>query len=209
MPRNSALRHRTTRLRGLAIMRPYRHYDISQVGQKAEKLKPSISLPVFRSERTSRSHQVIFRVANDGPKSRIEVAVFTAVRSATVPTFKLSHIAVPALDELADHRCGDLIGDLDVPDFAVALRREVGEQFWDDRHIAYLVAAQPEAACDVVERGPAKHGQDSRTCCHSVKSMAATVPGRRRASWLFESRNDLHFAASRIAPIGHTFGRDH
>ena len=53
MPRNSALRHRTTRLRGLAIMRPYRHYDISQVGQKAEKLKPSTSLPVFRSERTS------------------------------------------------------------------------------------------------------------------------------------------------------------
>jgi hypothetical protein len=34
-------------------MRPYRHYDISQVGQKAEKLKPSTSLPVFRSERTS------------------------------------------------------------------------------------------------------------------------------------------------------------
>jgi hypothetical protein len=56
-----------------------------------------------------------------------------------------------ALDELADHRCRDLIGDLDVPDFSVALRREVGEQFWDDRHIAYLVAAQAEAACDVVE----------------------------------------------------------
>src|SRR5260221_7423297 len=26
-----------------------------------------------------------------------------------------SHIAVPALDGLADHRCRDLIGDLDVP----------------------------------------------------------------------------------------------
>ena len=62
-----------------------------------------------------------------------------------------SHIAVPALDELADHRRRDLIGDLDVPDFAFALRGEVGEQLRDDRHIAYLVAAQAEAACDVFE----------------------------------------------------------
>ena len=63
-----------------------------------------------------------------------------------------SHIAVAALDGLADHRCGDLIRDLDVPDFAVALRGEVGEQLRDHRHIAYLVAAQAEAACDVFER---------------------------------------------------------
>jgi hypothetical protein len=56
-----------------------------------------------------------------------------------------SHIAVPALDVLADHRCCDLVRDLDVPDFAFALRCEVGEQLWDDRHIAYLVAAQAEA----------------------------------------------------------------
>src|SRR3981081_2606619 len=141
MPRNSALRRRTTRLRGLAIMRPYVHDDIAQAGQKAEKLKPSISLPVFRSERTSRSHQVIFRVADDGPKPRIEAAVFPAFRSAAVPTFELSHIAVPALDELADHRCGDLIGDLDVPDFAVALRHEVGEQFWDEGNNGNLLSA--------------------------------------------------------------------
>src|SRR5215470_9580314 len=72
---------------------------------------------------------------------------------------KHSHLAVPALDGLADHRCGDLIGDLDVPDFAFALRGEVGEQFWDDRHIAYLVAAQAEAVRDFFERRPAEHGQ--------------------------------------------------
>src|SRR6202047_869236 len=70
-----------------------------------------------------------------------------------------SHIAVPALDGLADYRCRDLIGDLDVPNFAFALRCEVGEQLWDDRHIAYLVAAQAEAAGDVFQRGPAEHRQ--------------------------------------------------
>src|SRR5947209_3452824 len=70
-----------------------------------------------------------------------------------------SHIAVPALDGLADHRCRDLIGDLDVPDFAFALRGEIGEQLRDDRHIADLVAAQAEAACDVFESGPAEHSQ--------------------------------------------------
>src|SRR5258708_15121719 len=72
---------------------------------------------------------------------------------------KCSHIAVPALDGLADHRCRDLIGDLDVPHFAFALRGEVGEQLRDYRHIAYLVAAQAEAPSDVFDRGPAEHGQ--------------------------------------------------
>src|SRR6266566_5275378 len=72
---------------------------------------------------------------------------------------KCSHIAVSALDGLADHRCRDLIGDLDVPYFAFALRGEVGEQLRDSRHIAYLVAAQAEAACDVFECGPAEHSQ--------------------------------------------------
>src|SRR5215471_2255879 len=72
---------------------------------------------------------------------------------------KCSHIAVPALDGLADHRRRDLVGDLDVPHFAFALRGEVGEQLRDHRHIAYLVAAQAEAACDAFERGPAEHGQ--------------------------------------------------
>src|SRR6266404_5865698 len=48
---------------------------------------------------------------------------------------KCSHTAVPALDGLADHRCRDLIGDLDVPHFAFDLRG------------------------DVVERGPAERGQ--------------------------------------------------
>src|SRR5215471_16987486 len=69
-----------------------------------------------------------------------------------------SHIAVSALDGLADHRCRDLVGDLDVPDFAFALRGEVGEQLRDDRHVADLVAAQAEAAGDVFKRGPAEYG---------------------------------------------------
>src|SRR5215475_12014130 len=73
--------------------------------------------------------------------------------------FPRSHIAVPALDSLADHRCRDLIGDLDVPDFAFALRGEVGEQLRDDRHVADLVAAQAEAARNIFERGPAEYGQ--------------------------------------------------
>src|SRR5271166_4778668 len=72
---------------------------------------------------------------------------------------KCSHIAVPALDGLADHRRRDLVGDLDVPHFAFALRGEVGKQLRDYRHIAYLVAAQAEAACNVFERGPAEHSQ--------------------------------------------------
>ena len=66
---------------------------------------------------------------------------------------KRSHIAVAALDGLADHRGRDLIRDLDVPHFAFALGGEVGEQLRDCRHIAYLVAAQAEAACDVFEPG--------------------------------------------------------
>src|SRR4029077_10597606 len=61
-----------------------------------------------------------------------------------------SHIAVPALDGLADHRRRDLIGDLDIPDFAVALRGEISEQLRDHRHIAYLLAAQAAAARDVL-----------------------------------------------------------
>src|SRR5258705_7082052 len=72
---------------------------------------------------------------------------------------RCSHVAVPALDGLADHRRRDLVGDLDVPNFAFALRGEVGEQLRDDRHIAYLVAAQVEAARDFFERGPAEHSQ--------------------------------------------------
>src|SRR6185369_15324032 len=69
-----------------------------------------------------------------------------------------SHNAVSALDGLAHHRRYDLVGDLDVPDFAFALRGEVGEQLRDDRHIADLVAAQAESRCDFLERGPAEHG---------------------------------------------------
>src|SRR5262245_42668192 len=70
-----------------------------------------------------------------------------------------SHIAVPALDGLADDRCRDLIGDLDVPDLAFALRGEVGEQLRDDRHVADLVAAQAETARDAFEWGPAEQRQ--------------------------------------------------
>src|SRR5712672_2100920 len=66
---------------------------------------------------------------------------------------------MPALDGLTDHRRGDLIRDLDVPDFGFALRGEVGEQFWDHRQVAYLVAAQAEAACDGFERRPAEYSQ--------------------------------------------------
>jgi hypothetical protein len=63
---------------------------------------------------------------------------------------------VTALDCLADSRGRHLVGDLDVPDFAFALRREIGEQLWNDRHVADLMAAQAEAACDVLERGAAE-----------------------------------------------------
>jgi hypothetical protein len=42
---------------------------------------------------------------------------------------------------------------------ALALRSEVGEQLRDYRRIAYLVAAQAEAASDVLQRQPAEHGQ--------------------------------------------------
>jgi hypothetical protein len=42
---------------------------------------------------------------------------------------------------------------------ALALRSEVGEQLRDYRRIAYLVAAQAEAASDVLQRRPAEHGQ--------------------------------------------------
>src|SRR5690242_2810239 len=75
------------------------------------------------------------------------------------PARPASHIAVPALDGLADHRRRNLVGDLDVPYLAFALGSEVGEQFRDSRHIAYLVAAQAEALRDFFERGPAEHGQ--------------------------------------------------
>src|SRR5438045_2472967 len=79
--------------------------------------------------------------------------------SHTSTRSKSSHIAVPALDGLADHRRRDLVGDLDVPDFAFALRGEVGEQLRDDRYVADLVSAQAEAVRDFFERRPAEHGQ--------------------------------------------------
>src|SRR3954470_4152010 len=66
---------------------------------------------------------------------------------------------MPALDRLADHRCGDLIGDLDIPEFGFALGCEVGEQLWDHRDVADLVAAQAEAAGDGFERGPAEQSE--------------------------------------------------
>ena len=62
---------------------------------------------------------------------------------------------MPALDGLADRRRRDLVGDLDVPNFAGPLRDEVGEQLRDDRHIANLVAARAETARDIFERGSA------------------------------------------------------
>jgi hypothetical protein len=67
---------------------------------------------------------------------------------------KYSHITVPALDGLADQRRRDVVGDLDVPHFAFALRGEVGEQLRGYRYIADLVAAQVEAARDFFERWP-------------------------------------------------------
>src|SRR3954451_10580374 len=70
-----------------------------------------------------------------------------------------SHIAMPALDGLADHRGGDLVGDLDVPEFGFALGFEVGEQFRDHRYLADLVAAQAEAARDIFQRRAAEHGE--------------------------------------------------
>jgi hypothetical protein len=35
-----------------------------------------------------------------------------------------------------------------------------GEQVWDYRHIAYLMAAEAEAACDAFKRGPAEQLTD-------------------------------------------------
>ena len=64
---------------------------------------------------------------------------------------------MPSLHGLAHDRRRDLVGDLDVPDFAFALRSEVGEQLRDHGHIANFVPAQVEAACDFFERGPAEH----------------------------------------------------
>src|SRR5215510_9981353 len=91
-----------------------------------------------------------FRLAtgNDDPAG----AGSTCTRkNFSVPEYRLrlaSHIAVPALDGLAYYRRRNLVGDLDVPYFAFALRGEVGEQLRDIRHIAYLVAAQAEAVRD-------------------------------------------------------------
>src|ERR1051325_8495036 len=79
--------------------------------------------------------------------------------SRTMTIAKCSHIAVPARDGLADHRGRDFIRDLDVPHLAFPLRGEIGKQLGDYRHIAYLVAARAETACDVFERGPAEHSQ--------------------------------------------------
>src|SRR5262245_853235 len=67
-----------------------------------------------------------------------------------------SQLAVTALDSLADGRGRHLVGYLDVPDFAFALRREVCEQLWNDRHVANLMASHAEAARDVLERGAAE-----------------------------------------------------
>src|SRR5262249_27164417 len=75
---------------------------------------------------------------------------------STSPARRSSQLAVTALDCLADGRGRHLVGDLDVPDFAFALRREVGEQLWNDRYVTDLMAAQAEAACDVLERGAAE-----------------------------------------------------
>src|SRR4029077_21040480 len=67
-----------------------------------------------------------------------------------------SQLAVTALDCLADGRGRHLVGYFDVPDFAFALRREVCEQLWNDRHVAVSMAAKAEAARDVLERGAAE-----------------------------------------------------
>src|ERR1700761_7105413 len=94
---------------------------------------------------------------------------------------KRSHVAVAALDGRADDRGGDLIRDLDVPDFAFALGAKVGEQFWDDRHVANLMTAQAEAAGDVLERRPAEHRQavvkPVGTELVKLRAVAAVVHG--------------------------------
>src|SRR4051794_14444403 len=101
--------------------------------------------------------------AATSPTRATERAVPTHRRSSRRPAsagrFLCSHIAVPALDGLADHRRGDLIRDLDVPQFAFALRDEAREQLRDHRDIADFMAAQAEAACDVFERGPTEHSE--------------------------------------------------
>src|SRR5258708_7122068 len=104
---------------------------------------------------------IFFNVTTFMRLSRI--AEFPAVPSAQRPVIasriEPSHIAVPALDGLADHRRRDLVGDLDVPDFALTLGEEVGEQLRNDRHIAYFVPAQAKAAGDVFHRRPTEQRQ--------------------------------------------------
>jgi hypothetical protein len=92
---------------------------------------------------------------------------------------------MPALDGLADHRRCDLIRDLDVPDFALPLRGEVGEQFWDHRQVADLVATQAEAACDGLERRSAEYSQavvDAVATLRNLALRAAIVPVINRVS---------------------------
>src|SRR5262249_29263294 len=92
-------------------------------------------------------------------------------------------IAVSARDGLADHRCRNVIRDLDVPHFAFALRGEIGKQFRDYRHIAYLMAAQAETAGDVFKRGPAEHGQAVVQAVRSqLVKLRAVAPVVHRAN---------------------------
>src|SRR5262245_509001 len=70
-----------------------------------------------------------------------------------------SHLAVPALYGLADCWGRDLVGYLDVPDFAFALRAKVREQLRDRRDVTELRSAQTETSRDILERGPAEYRQ--------------------------------------------------
>src|SRR5262249_32175085 len=125
---------------------------------------PIAALPLVCNARAAIGRQL--RV-----EANILVGTAARLRGAALahPTIHNSHISVAALDVLAHDGCGDLIRDLDVPDFALALRGEVGEQLRDDRHIAYLVAAQTEAAGDVFKRGPAEY------CVAVVEAVGAQL----------------------------------
>ena len=86
-----------------------------------------------------------------------------------------SQLAVTVLDCLADSRGRHLVGDLDV-----ALRREIGEQLWNDRQVAHLMAAQAEAASDVLERGAAEMAWLSSM---PIMDCSSRHSGCRSGSW--------------------------
>jgi hypothetical protein len=110
-----------------------------------------------------------------------------------------SQLAVTVLDCLADSRGRHLVGDLDV-----ALRREIGEQLWNDRQVAHLMAAQAEAASDVLERGAAEMAWLSSM---PIMDCSSRHSGCRSGSWL-RVFTQLH-AIARFSVLSRSQQSDH